>query len=289
MIKWISICAITLYSFLQAPAIGQTVGQTLEAGRVAYENGDFVVAQSLLERAFYFQTETAIYSDYELLFNAYLNQANYGMAYQTLFRAQVDYRANDSLQNQLKLNQARLSLHKDNLEEMKYWLFQIDQYFGNNQEQQSYTLLALCHFLLGEFDESQEALSHLPNYSIWSETKDFERIFKKANRSERLKPGLAYLFSVFVPGSGQLYAGFPDEALNSFVLNGVLVFVYFNVLLTFGVFEAAILIYPWFMRYYNGGYKRAGKLARMKKESVKYSKSLELLRFLENNQKMALQ
>lgn len=284
MIKWISICLITLCSFSNLQVVGQSVDQTIEAGRAAYNNGDFVVAQSLLERAFYFQTETAKYTDYELLFNSYLNQANYALAYQTLFRAQIDYRTNDSIQNQLKLNQARLSLHKDNLEEMKYWLFQVNDYYGTSQKQQSYSLLALCHFLLGEFEESEDALSHLPNYSQWSQTKDFQSIFKKAKRSEKLKPGLAYVFSVFVPGSGQLYAGFPEEAINSFVLNGVLVFVYFNVLLTFGIFEAAILIYPWFMRYYNGGYKRAGDLARMKKQSVKYAESLKLMRFLEMHQ-----
>jgi hypothetical protein len=281
MIKWISICLIALSSFLHLQLVGQTIDQTLDAGRAAYKNGDFLVAQSMLERAFYFQTETAKFTDYELLFNSYLNQANYPMAYQTLFRAQIDYSTNDSIENQIKLSQARLSLHKDNLEEMKYWLFQIDQHYGLDQMQQSYSMLALCHFLLGEFEESDEALGHLPNYSVWSQTKDFEGIFKKAKGAEKLKPSLAYLFSVFVPGSGQLYAGFPDEALNSFVLNGALVYVYFNVLLTFSFFEAFILIYPWFARYYNGGYKRAGDLAKMKKQSAKYKEASRLMEFLE--------
>ncbi len=280
MIKWISICLTIVFSAEFGTLKGQTIEQTLEAGTKAYYNGDYQVAQELFERAFYFKKDDIEVVDYDLLFKSYLRQEKFEEAYSTLVRARSDYKLSDSVQNELLLSHARLSFHQDNLEEMKYWLFQVDSFFNEDQEQRVNGHLGLCFFLLGEFDESKNSFSKSFDLSLEEQRESFSKIYRKAKRIDRLKPNLAYLSSVFIPGSGQLYAGFPGEALNSVVLNGALGLVYVNTLFTYGFFEAFILVYPWFVRYYNGGYKRAKSLTILKKETKKYELSLELIELI---------
>lgn len=277
MIKWISICLTIVFNFEFGTLKGQTIEHTLEAGTRAYHNGDYQVAQELFERAFYFKKDEIDVADYDLLFKSYLRQEKYGEAHNTLVRARAEYKLSDSIQNELILSHARLSFHQDNLEEMKYWLFQVDTFFNENQEQRLNGHLGLCFFLLGEFDESEIYFSKSFDFSKNEQSESFTKIYSKAKRIERLRPNLAYLSSIFIPGLGQLYAGFPGEALNSVVLNGALGLVYINTLFTYGFFEAFILVYPWFVRYYNGGYKRAKSLALLKKETTKYELSIELI------------
>jgi TM2 domain-containing membrane protein YozV len=80
-------------------------------------------------------------------------------------------------------------------------------------------------------------------------------------RIKHPKPGLAKLFSIFIPGAGQFYAGDIKNGFNSLLLTGGFLALGIYSLLFFTPFDAIVTVAPWFQRYFMGGYKRAALIA----------------------------
>jgi len=75
-------------------------------------------------------------------------------------------------------------------------------------------------------------------------------------------PATASWLSVFFPGAGQFYCGEVAEGFNSLLLTASLVGL--GILMAYYVspLDAVVTLFPWFQRYYQGGFRRAGELAR---------------------------
>jgi len=85
-----------------------------------------------------------------------------------------------------------------------------------------------------------------------AELERLKRLLAEARSSQRKSPNAALLLSTIVPGTGQLYAGDPWDALNAFALNAGLGTIIFTAMKNEYYLEAALLfLYP-FRRYYLG-------------------------------------
>lgn len=93
----------------------------------------------------------------------------------------------------------------------------------------------------------------------------------------RINPRLAGYFSLIIPGSGQLYAGEWKEALNSFLLVGGLQAAFIFISANYSLLDAYLGIFPWWQRYYSGGYKAAKRLAIEKKNKLRDEVYLNIL------------
>jgi len=84
------------------------------------------------------------------------------------------------------------------------------------------------------------------------ELERLKHLLAEARSSRRKSPNAALLLSTIVPGTGQLYAGDPWDALNAFALNAGLGTLIFTAMKHEYYLEAALLfLYP-FRRYYLG-------------------------------------
>ncbi len=90
-------------------------------------------------------------------------------------------------------------------------------------------------------------------------------IFDTPRNFSRPDPRAAMWMSVFLPGLGQARSGAWGPAINSLMLNGLLVAATFYLSLRIHPFDAIITISPWFQRYYQGGLKRASELAEVRR------------------------
>ena len=72
-----------------------------------------------------------------------------------------------------------------------------------------------------------------------------------------------------MPGLGQTVNGDAKDGLNSLLINGVLVVVFFNVQMNLTTLDATLSVLPWLGRYYVGGMGNAHTASKKKQATVK--------------------
>lgn len=117
-----------------------------------------------------------------------------------------------------------------------------------------------------QFAKAREAFSFL--FSDAEERKHCElnRLFSDSSVFQKPRSETARILSTIIPGGGQLYAGYPEEALNSFVLNASLFVLLYRFSADYSWYNAWLSIYPWYERYYSSNILRASRLAEEKRK-----------------------
>lgn len=107
-----------------------------------------------------------------------------------------------------------------------------------------------------------------------------DSLILEGERFRPFSPVLAQAFSWVLPGSGQLAAGYPGQALNAFLLNGSLIAVSAFSLSSGNIGDFAVLEFPNLARFYKGNVSNAKNLAVKRnsaKEAVIAEKILQIL------------
>lgn len=239
--------------FLSAPyfASGQELGSAdslLEAGnylqaRVAYErllfHGKSDANILLLKKSFCWKME-----------------GKFDEAHSTLLRADL-FKGTDSVKimiyNELALDAylaGKFNIALSTLQELHY-------YFPDQSTSISEALEILTLNQLFKWDEAeQKFISFLAKYALPD-----QYIYQKRNRPKFKNPTKAETLSYIIPGSGQLYAGYPGHAITSLLIQGGLVtftvYSFTNGYFFSGAFTGVAL----FSFFYNGGARHARDLA----------------------------
>lgn len=123
-------------------------------------------------------------------------------------------------------------------------------------------LLSVVEFRLGDYQKAESYFNKvligdsLIDYSHWSISRDARKIERKFN------PKKMKALSLIVPGLGQALSGDIGDGLNSASITSVFLVFYFGVSLNVGILDAAIIVLPWYSKYYIGGYQNGGKAAK---------------------------
>ncbi len=104
----------------------------------------------------------------------------------------------------------------------------------------------------------------------------------KKNKNTSLK--WYQVASGIIPGMGQYIAGDFKGGLNSTLLNGGLIYLFFSVANNLSYADAFLSVSPWLMRYFIGGVGNAKKAARNKIKRKKKKYIDQSLRLIENAQ-----
>ena len=123
-------------------------------------------------------------------------------------------------------------------------------------------LLRRAQFLKGvaylyqfRWEEAQEVLQN------YTDDDELNALFDSTIRTPRKSVKVAKILSAIVPGAGQVYAGDWLDGLNALVLNGALGFFTVNTALDGYYVDAVLLGTTIFLRYYQGNFYHAGKVA----------------------------
>ncbi len=118
---------------------------------------------------------------------------------------------------------------------------------------------AVISFRLEEYDAAWNGFAKLvPKDEATRNVLD--NLYQKNKRAERINPNTARWLSLF-PGLGQFYAGNYKDATNSLLLNAVFLTLYIHVSTTYSFVDGLLSVYPWFQRYYIGGFQNAKRIA----------------------------
>lgn len=115
----------------------------------------------------------------------------------------------------------------------------------------------VCHFEMEQYTQAEASF-----LAIVKDSAALQAHFDQPKKFNRPNSRWAMVMSAALPGSGQLYAREPKEALNSVLINSIFIYYSIRIAALYTPLDAFIAVLPWFQRYYVGGYNRASILAR---------------------------
>ncbi len=236
-------------------------------------SGNLTGAIKTFQRALFFSDgRNTLYIFRKIAEISYLNndyetaQKYYGLAYN-----QAD---NDSLKTEFLFSKAGCQILDKNYQYALIDLFSVDDSSRYTQKRLNF-YLGTCYFGLEDFTKAKE-------YFILSVEPDkrnqVSELFSKKNLLLP-SPKKARIFSMIIPGSGQIYAGNLKAGINSLALTSGLIVLAINIGIKYKPVDALFSVFPWYERYYTGGLGKAEEIAinkRQARRSSVYNKILTL-------------
>lgn len=258
-ILWLMICSFQLQSH------AQNLQETIDFADKQFYIGNYQLAVKEYQRALFFSKGSQVDYLYRQIAHAFFANNQFEQA---AYFYELSYKTatNDSTKYEILFNKAQCYLLSKNysnalIELMNLPEKNIDPYFKERQR----FYFAVTYFGLEDFDKSEECfLGLLPVEDTVSKEKIHE-LFSKKRNLYRPNPKTAKTLSTILPGFGQMYAGDVKNSLNSLLLTGGFVTLGFVMAKEYTIFDAVLTSLPWFMRYHEGGYKKAYNIAHNKR------------------------
>ena len=246
--RFLSICI-----FLSVPSFIN--GQNIEFADSLFEAGDFLYARVAYERLLFQGKEDV---GLLLLKKSFCLKAEgkFEEAYTTLQRVDL-FKESDSVRIKLYHELALDAYLARKFDQSISTLEELHYYFPNESTSISDALEILSLNQLAKWDAAKQKFeAFLSKYQLPDQD-----LYKKKNLPSLKNPTKAETLSYLIPGSGQLYAGYPGRAITSIVLQGGLVvftvYSFTNGYYLSGAFTGVGL----FSLFYNGGAGQARDLA----------------------------
>lgn len=257
VIKKLKICLITVFSFfLFASVKAQTMEQTLLFAHDQVQLNNYSVAINAYQRVLFFEKHQYYPEIYSQLGDCYFEICNYEKAAEYYDLAYYSLK-NDSLKNEVLFKKTASLLLVNNYKFALLELFSLNDALPEYFEQKKHFYFGITYFGLKQFDLSESHFLQIFNDDDTLQRSQLKKLFIKNKRIDRVKPKTAKILSMILPGLGQFYSGDIKNGLNSFLLIGAFAALYINTSINFSILEAYISVFPWYQRYYIGGFKRA--------------------------------
>ncbi len=260
---------IAWISFIPKGIIAQNAEETWHLANHYIGQSDYETALSTFQRYLFFKEDRDFFDGAYQIAECYLKLDNFDQA-----TAWYDYAYQLTLEESkrvdISLKKSFLYLQSNNPQFSLIELYSLSDTISPEHLKRKYYYLAATYIFIEEYSKAEKTLSKL--YTLHNREDDFhlmKNILADSIRVKRVKPWLAGTMSLIIPGSGQLYAGYPKEAANSFILVGLLEVAFLYVAVQYSLLNAYTSIFPWLQRYYAGGFVSARKLAYRNQEARK--------------------
>lgn len=240
-------------------------------------------AVKLLKRVRYFDLNNQFPLTFSLLAECYYQQSDFQNAFYYYDLALIQS-GSDSLSAKYSVRKAACKLYTKDYHEALIELLSTNTSDDPMMAKYVNTLFGITYFYLQDLQKSEEYfVKSVKEQSILIDS--IRYYFNKIDHvSKRYNPSVARLLSLVLPGSGQIYCGDVKEGLNSLFLTTGLLFTGFALSGSIAAIDAAIIVLPWFQRYYSGGYQKAYKLANSKQARIKSEQLKALVNMVNANQ-----
>ena len=248
------ILLLVLFSIQTVIVAAQSPGETLHFARGQIESGNFSLANKALNRLMFFDNGIQHPETFELLADSYFYLNEYSNAWNFYDLASIRS-DNDSSRAEFAAMKAACRLYNKSYNEALIDLMSFQGNLTNEQQWQFNLLAGIATFYLNDYETSKEYLLKCADNNT---TPVIDSGFSVIGQLEkRYNPRLARVMSIIFPGSGQIYAGDIKNGLNSFGLVFGFAATAAGLSASIQFIDAAIIVFPWFQRYYMGGYQKA--------------------------------
>lgn len=276
LIKYLT--SILIINFLITDLYPQTIQESEKYAENQFNSGNYFNAITAYRRILFFepdQQNSEIFQNLSLCYfklndykkSHYYNQLAYSMEKNDSIKTEIGLKNVFMYILQKEYNYALSDILALPIPTSKYLLKKYNFYKG------------VIFFLQHKFIESQQYFSLSLKHEDKRVQKKLDSLFLENKKISRKKPVLARYMCVFIPGSGQFYAGYPIDALNSIAISGAFLYLYFYTIKTYSFIDGILAVLPWFERYYFGGMDNAEELTIKKinnKRNVIYKQILEI-------------
>lgn len=277
IIRW-KTWSILLFSIcLMQSGLAQTVAQSQQMADKYFELGQYEQALKTYLRVLYF-SDTNNWEIYRKMARCSEFSGQPQKAYEYLNLAYFNA-PGDSTKNELSFEKVAVHLKYQEFSHAQKELLDMEPASGYFQQKQ-YFYFGIAYFGNHEFEESHRNFAALFDSNDLHYLSQLEALFEENEKIERINPKTAQIMSLIIPGSGQIYAGDIKSGINSFLLNGTLMYLFMLTADYTTFLDASIIVYPWFFRYYIGGFKNAGTIAENKKAEKRSMVYQEIIRLI---------
>lgn len=268
-----------LTSVLWVLAQGQTVDETQQLARAAYERGDYKMAQSLYSRLLFFRREDPPADFFYQLGQSHYFTGRYDAA--VLYFDRCFYAAEqDSVRQMAVFGKVKALMRKGEWDLALVEIYTQDAGSKDSDvAERSRFYEGLIHFAKADFEVAEQNFLTLADDQ--SDSLAIAEIFDDKGLLQRPNPTTAAILSYALPGAGQQYAGDVKNSLNSLLLNAGLVALFVHTSVQYTILDATVSIMPWFQRYYMGGSAKAKMIAERKRAENRQEALQEVLKVLE--------
>ena len=253
----------------------QNLEETIKFADKQFEEQNYQLAVKEYQRALFFAGNQHLDYLYQQIAHSFFvnNQFEqalyfYELSYKTASADSIKYeRIFDKSATYIKIGDYRHSIY-----ELMNLPDSLPVYFAGRRT----FYFAVSYFGSEDFKKSESYFLRLiPNDDI-EKRNQISELFDKKKNLYRPNPQTAKIFSMILPGSGQMYAGDVKNSLNSALLTGSFVMLGVVMAQEYSILDAVLTAFPWFIRYYKGGYNSSKKIAQNKR-AIRRDKSYKKL------------
>lgn len=270
-----SILFTAIFSLVMQVTFAQEAREVLELAQGMQARGEYALAFKEYQRALFFQPGLANESVYMNMGDCCLDDDNYGRAI-FYFDKAISSAGTDSAWYEAVFHKSMANLRAGHVSLALHDLNLIPREAPLDVEQRKAFYQGVCYFATDRLDEAEEAFIICLGEGQ-EEAKDKVHALFDQKKLYRPSPATAMIFSMILPGSGQVYTGHIEDGVNSLLLTGGLAVLAVVVKVNYSLLDAAISVAPWFLRYYQGGIKNSYEHARDKQKSHRVEVYQEIL------------
>ena len=269
----------SIYFAFNPIASSQTITDAYNYARELYQFGKYEQAVIELERVVFF-SDSLDKECYLLLaeYNANLTKIEESVEfYDKAFNLEED----DSIKMEIRFRKMLLYLKHNRpiyaLIDLNTMCVEHSDYFTKKK----LFFLVTCHFLLGNFKQSEEYLIGLSKYFSQYDSSFVNSIYYNAKKNKSKNTNYLSFVSATLPGLGQVLSGAYNEGIDSFILNTILISIAVVTVNRLSFLDASLSLFPIIKRYYMSGIIKTKAIAEQKKEEKKIDLYNELLEYIE--------
>ena len=270
---------IPVFFLINLNLIAQNIDETTFLADKMFEEKEYKASIELYKRAIFFSDENR--KDlFGRLGDSYFMLQDYKNAFISYDSAATFIINEDSLLD-LNFKKADCLIFSEKYIKAEEIVLSIDSFRHDDQKQKKNFYLGLIYFANIDFEKSEQYFILAVNDTSIKSKSDIHEIFQHKRYLKRPNPKIAGILSLILPGSGQLYAGDYKNAINSFLLTTAFAAIGTDMFIRYAWYDSLISVFPWFYRYYNGGYKNAMTIAEQKRTEKRNKKLNELIILIE--------
>lgn len=279
-IRWLVLLLIIQGSCLPTYSYSQTNEEVYYYALEVMNEGNYSYATSLLQRVRYFDSENKFLDVFRLLGDCYYADSEYDNAYYYYDLARIQANS-DSAAAGFQLMKAACKLYSQNYHEALVDLLSVDQPINPEQYRMKELLSGLTYFYIGDHAMAKQSFTNCFDSTNLIKRDSIDYYFIRISKiATRYNPRTARVLSIILPGAGQFYSGDYKNGLNSFLLTAGLIGAGSLMMGSVSVFDAAIIVLPWFQRYYTGGFQKVYHIAEKTKIKKQNEELLKVVRLL---------
>ena len=258
----IIIFSICCNFFNYANLYSQTIGQTIAFADKQYKLKNYEIALENYNRVLFFSNSNNNLYLYKQISNIYyeIQEYNKAIKYFDLFLSACEI---DSIKHQIIFQKIDCYIRTQKFQYALIELFNINDSVPTNILQQKNFYLGICFFGLENFKSSEKYFNKSLTPSCIEQKQAIHELFldKKLNKPN---PKTAFILSIILPGSGQIYTGNIYSGINSLLLSSTIIILGVYLSYQYTILDAVLVASPWFLRYYQGGVLNSKKFAEQK-------------------------